>query len=167
MGLDDPAFAEDHRPLDDVLQFAHVARPVVAHQHAQGPRGDVGAALAQRRHGDGEDVEPVIEILAEAALLYHASQVVVGGGEDAQVDLVGEVTADPFEALLLEHPQQLGLHGQGQLADLVEKDGAAVGHLETPAPLVGRPGEGAASRRASRGGIREGHGKLRSTRQPR
>ena len=39
--------------------------------------------------------------------------------------------AKPFDDAFLEHAQQLRLELQRQLADLVEKDRAAVGHLES------------------------------------
>ena len=39
--------------------------------------------------------------------------------------------ADAVHLAELEHPQQLGLHGQRQLADLVEEQRAAVGQSRT------------------------------------
>ena len=80
---------EDDRPLDDVAQLAHIARPVVRLQHGHGvvadqPLGQAGrerdllheifdqmrnvlAALGQRRHAHRYDREAVIEVLAELA----------------------------------------------------------------------------------------------------
>ena len=40
--------------------------------------------------------------------------------------------------------EELGLDRQGELADLVEEEGAAVGELEAAAPLLLGPGEGSA-----------------------
>ena len=75
-----------------VLELAHVARPVVGGEHGDRLRGqaadalallggeagdepareigDVGAAHAQRRDQDREDVEPVVQVLAEQAALH-------------------------------------------------------------------------------------------------
>src|SRR5581483_9875325 len=51
--------------------------------------------------------------------------------------------ADPLELPILEHAEQLRLRLEGQLADLVEEERAAVGQLEAAdAPRVG-PREGA------------------------
>ena len=82
------AAAQHGDPLHQVLELAHVARPVVAAQDLErgvGDRLDLGAALlvqhleevhheqrdvlaplAQRRHLDRDHVEPVEEVLAEA-----------------------------------------------------------------------------------------------------
>ena len=40
--------------------------------------------------------------------------------------------ADALDLAVLEHAQQLHLHAERQLADLVEEDRAAVGRLEEP-----------------------------------
>ena len=95
------------------------------------------------RQVDLHDVEPVVEVFAELAFLGQPEQIAVGGGDDADVDLDGLRAADPLEPALLEHAQQLGLHGQGDLADLVEEDRAAVGHLEAALALADRAGESA------------------------
>ena len=86
--VQDRARRQDHRALEDVAQFAHVPGPVVTLQileAAAWPRRrsacpsprrsprrvrrrarDVVAPLAQRRHFDREDVEPVEQIAPEA-----------------------------------------------------------------------------------------------------
>ncbi|MNZ11188.1 hypothetical protein D3C78_280510 [compost metagenome] len=154
----------DRHALHQVGQLAHVARPVVvAQRHDRGgveadgtallvlhardelvdQQRDVFHPLAQRRHLDGEDVEAVVEILAEAAGLDHLFEVLVGGGDDAHVDVLGLVAADPLEGALLQHAQQLDLHLQRHVADLVEEQGAAVGQFEAPCPAGDGTGEGA------------------------
>ena len=68
----------------------------------------------------------------------------MGGGQHAHVHRDGLVAAQPLDVPLLQHAQQLGLGARGQVADLVEEDGAAVGLLEAAdAPGLGA-GEGAA-----------------------
>ena len=49
--------------------------------------------------------------------------------------------ADALEPPLLQHAEQFRLHGQRDLADLVEEDGAAVGQLEPPLALADGAGE--------------------------
>ena len=54
----------------------------------------------------------------------------VGRGDQADVDPDRLGAADAHELALLEHAQQLDLHLERQLADLVEEQRAAVGQLE-------------------------------------
>jgi len=56
--------------------------------------------------------------------------VAVGGGNDAHIDPRRRRGAEPFEFPLLEHAQELDLQVEGQLADLVQEDRAAMGELE-------------------------------------
>src|SRR5262249_55639907 len=88
----------------------------------------------------GEDVEAVEEVLAEPLVPHLLEQVAVGGGDDPDVHPDRGGAADAVELALLQDSEQLHLGFRGQLADLVEEDGAAVGQLE--APLA--PGDGAA-----------------------
>ncbi len=136
---------QHHRPLDRVLQLAHVARPVVRQQRVQGARreplhllavgarvlldevadqrGNVALALAQRRQRHRHHVEPVVEVLAEAPGLHLGGQVAVGGRHQAHVDLQRLGAAHALELAVLQHPQQLDLQRGGDLADLVEEAG--------------------------------------------
>ena len=63
----------------------------------------------QRREDDGEHVQAVVEILAEAPFLDFVLEIAIRGGNDANVDLDVRHAADTLEGLLLEEPQQLGL----------------------------------------------------------
>ena len=85
----------------------------------------VVAALAQRRQPEVDDVEAVVEVLAELARLDHLLEVAVGRGDDADVDLLGLAVADAEDDPLLQRAQQLHLQLQRQLADLVEEQRAA------------------------------------------
>ena len=52
------------------------------------------------------------------------------GGDDAHVALARGVAADALVDALLQDAQQLHLHGQAHVADLVEEQRAALGDLE-------------------------------------
>ena len=54
----------------------------------------------------------------------------MGGGDDAHVAADRRVIADALEHALLQHAQQLHLHRQAHVADLVEEQRAALGDLE-------------------------------------
>ena len=102
---------------------------------------DVVAPLAQRRQLDADHVQPVEQVLAEAAVLHLALQVDVGGGDDAHVDLDRLHAAEAHELAFLHHAQQLGLRLDRDVADLVEEDAALVGEVEQALLRIDRAGE--------------------------
>ena len=144
--------AEHDQAPDFVFEFAHVARPGVFGQQRLGlgregfgrglgglgvlaqevprQRWDVFAALAQRRHLDLDDVEPVVEVLAEQALADEADEVFVGGGDNAHADCAGFLAADAADLAVFEDTQQFALHVQAEVADLVKEQRALVGEFE-------------------------------------
>ena len=99
----------DHRALDDVAQLADVAGPGIRLQRGHVVPGDrldalaerlrelldeapdqqrnVLGPLAQRRHADREDVEPVVQVLAERPRRDQLLEIAVGRGDDPHVDV--------------------------------------------------------------------------------
>ena len=77
-----------------------------------------------------EDVEPEVEVLAEAALPDLLLEIAVRGAEHADVHLDLRPPSEPAEPPLLEHAEELRLQLERQLADLVEEERAVVGELE-------------------------------------
>ena len=108
-----------------------------------GERDDVGEAVTERRQRDRDDADPVVEVLAEASVADGGRQVAVGGGDDPDVDRDG-AAADRGHDALLQRAQQLGLHGEIHVADLVEEQGAAVRLAKEAGTVGGGAGEGAA-----------------------
>ncbi len=76
----------------------------MVHKH-----GDVLPAFAQRRQFDAEDVEPVEKIGAELALRDQFFQILVGGGDAAEVHLDDLVATHSGDFAFLQYPQQVGL----------------------------------------------------------
>src|SRR5216110_2476004 len=154
-----------HRLLDRMLELAHVPLPFVRAERSVGVGGEgprlaletrrgrgeevldqerqVLDLLAQPRQHDRDDVQPVVQVLAEAPRLHLGLEVLVGGREDAHVDLQGAVAADPLELALLQDAQDLGLRLRPHVADLVEEECPAVGDLELALARRDRPCEGA------------------------
>ena len=99
--------------------------------------------LPQGRDEGGQGVEPVVQILAEGALLHPLFQILVGGRHDAHVHRDDLVASHPHDLPLLEDPQQLALQGGTHPLHLVQEEGALVGKLEQAglSPPPG-PGEG-------------------------
>ena len=90
----------------------------------------------------GNRFRRVVQILAEAALADSAFQVAMGGGNDAHIDVDGAVASYALEGPFLQHAQQFGLQARVQLADFVEKQGAAVGTLKAAGMLAHGAREG-------------------------
>src|SRR5215208_4075402 len=89
------------------------------------------------------DFQPVVKVLAESAFLYGAVEIAIRRGEKPDVEVDGPVRTETLEGAILEDPQELGLCGRSQLADLVQKDRSAVGVLDLSDAALGRAREGA------------------------
>ena len=83
------------------------------------------------------------QILTEQAFTHPNFQILVRRGNHPHVDLDRRMPAHPIELAVGQHPQQAGLHLRRHIADLVQKQGAAIGLLEAAASLCRRAGEGA------------------------
>ena len=149
------------RALDDALELADVARPLVHHERIDGRRrqlqraheamafekvlrelDDVVASRAERRHLHVDAVEAVVEVHAEPAVLDEARQRPVGRDDDPRVDAARAVAAYTLDREILNGAQQLRLRGRRQIRDLVEKERAVVRVFELAAPAPharGRP----------------------------
>ena len=95
-----------------------------------GQQRDVLAPVAQRRHSDRHDVEPIEQILAEPAAADLGGELAIGRGDDPDIDLDPARPADPLERLLLQHAHDLALGFERHVGDLVEEQGAAMRALE-------------------------------------
>ena len=68
-------------------------------------------------------------------------EILVGGRDDAHIDLDRSACADRVDLALLQRAQELDLGLERQFADFVEKEGAGVGLAELADVLLGRAGE--------------------------
>ena len=103
----------------------------------------VFAPFAQRRHADRHDVYPVIEIFAKQAFFDQTLEIVVRRGDDTDIRAHGGATADGHVFALLQDAKQPRLGVDRHVADLVEKQGAPLGLVETAEMAVGGAGKGA------------------------
>ena len=104
---------------------------------------DIAQSLAERRKNDVDNVNAIIEILAEAAFFDQNGEVLVAGEDDADIDSDGVIGADRFKFPLLEHAQQLHLETWRGGIYFIQKNRPAIGGEETALFVVGRAGEGA------------------------
>ena len=146
--------AHRHGVLDRVLQLAHVAGPVVAAeqrfrlgrepqrlaarsprcavQEERGQESHVACPLAQRRHLDLDDVQPIVEVVAELPLRDQRLKVAMRGRHDAHVHESRRVLSQAPHLVALERAQELHLCRERHVADLVQEQRAAVRFLHEP-----------------------------------
>jgi hypothetical protein len=116
---------------------------------AREDRGDEGAevlaAVAQRGEDHLEAGEARVEVLAEAVVGDARRDVLVGRGDDADVDLEGVAGTDRADLAVLEDAEEGDLRFFGELGDLVEEERAAVGAPDQALALLVGAGERAAA----------------------
>ena len=77
-----------------------------------------------------DDAQSVIEICAKLFFSHGGFQVAVGRGDDAHVDRHRRAAADAVDGAFLQHPKDLRLCRETQIADFVEEQRALVGGFE-------------------------------------
>ncbi len=90
------------------------------------------APRAQRRQLQADHIQPVEQVLAEPALAHRLLQVHIGRRNDPHIHLDLLRPAQMHKPPVLQHAQDLRLHIHPHRANLVEKQRAAVRHLEQP-----------------------------------
>ena len=115
----------DHRIGRD-LGRGHTAIGGVMRDEMRDQRRDILTPFGEWRDLNRDDVESVIEILAETAFRNLVRQVTRGRRDDADIDLDDACTADASEALVGEHAQDAGLRRDRHVGDLVEKQRPAM-----------------------------------------
>src|SRR6267154_5090452 len=151
MRLDARLRTNNNQTLDEVAKLANISGPRMAQQnfHSRvsqlarllsiscaelvqevfGQNGNVLFAVAQRRHEEGNYIQPIEKVLAESATGNFLLEVFVGSGQDADVNGHSLAGTDWLKALLLEHAQHFRLRAQAHVSDFIEKERAAVGFL--------------------------------------
>ena len=104
--------------------------------------GDIFMAFPQERKTNGNDVQTIIKIFSKCPLFDHLLQVPIGSGNEPDINLFGFCSSHGRKLSLLQYPQEFCLNGQADIANLIEKDRSAVGHLEKSRLGRHRTGEG-------------------------
>jgi hypothetical protein len=78
------------------------------------------------------DVQPKEEVVAERAVADRGGKIGVRGRDDSHIDDLRFAAADRDHFLPFEHAEEFRLHGKRDVAEFVEKDGAAVSQREQP-----------------------------------
>src|SRR5450755_4198597 len=95
-----------------------------------GERNNILGTLPERRNPKLKLAETVEQVLAETAVLDRGFEILIRGGNNADVNLNLAMTAQTEERLAIQHAQQFDLSLQLQLANFVEKKRALVGHFK-------------------------------------
>src|SRR5215470_5032772 len=96
---------------------------------------DVFTALTQRRHHDRKDAQPVVQVRTKRSLRHRVSQIAIRGCNHAHIHFHAATTADELKLPFLEHAQQLRLQLERKLANLIEKERAAISERKATRPL--------------------------------
>jgi len=165
-GADLRSVGEDGGALEGVLEFADVAGPRVIAEAAAGfgaegerrlsqfaakffeevgsEEKNVVAAIAQGRNRERNGGDAEVEIFTKEFFTDAGGEIAVGGNDDAEVHVNGLRATDAFKAAFFEDAKELGLAGQGQFADFVEEEGAALREFDFADFAIAGAGEGAA-----------------------
>ncbi len=148
--------------LDQIGQFPNIARPAPlaqgndcgrrqAHRRAAlmlqarndffQQQGQIFNPIAQRRCFNGKHIEPVVKIFPELALGNLVFQHAMRGGNDPYIGGNTAVAPHPLKHPFLQHPQQLHLHRQAHVANLIKKQGAALSSFKSPFTVAHRAGK--------------------------
>ncbi len=81
----------------------------------------VTVTFAQGRNDDRDHIDAIEEVLSEAALADHVFEIIIGCGNEPEIDLLDRSSAQSLGRVLLQHTQQFGLQVLVESADLVEE----------------------------------------------
>ena len=98
-------------------------------------------AIRQPRRLNFHHGETVVQILPKTFLGDGGPQVVIRGGNDANIHFAGAQRSHSLHFLILEHAQELRLRGERHISDLIQKQRASMGVLEQARLVVRGPGE--------------------------
>ena len=149
--------------LDAMFQLADVAGPGVGQQSALGGgsegkrcatllRGlmfgeplsqpkNVFAPLAQRGNAQADDVDPVVQVLAETTRFTELEKILMRGTDQLHVNADRRFAAQARHGTLLDRAQQLCLCGERHVTNLVEEQESAIRLFEIAAPFLCGAGE--------------------------
>jgi hypothetical protein len=90
----------------------------------------VFATIPQRRQGDGENIQTIVQVAPKLLTVHHSLEVPVRSGDEAYVYAMGTTTSKTFEFLFLQNTQELRLQGEWHVADFIKKESPFVSQFE-------------------------------------
>src|SRR5579884_4246361 len=158
---------EDQDALNQVLQFAYIAWPVVLLEHVQsifshvnarasilaaefaqelaGKQWNVLFAVAQGRNIKRNDIQAIEKVFPEVSFCDLVFKIFVCRGNDANIHVHGMCRSHGSEALFVERTQHFGLRLQAHVTDFVQKERASICALKCAALFRRAARDGAVS----------------------
>src|SRR6185369_12907464 len=152
-----------HGALNHVVQLPHVPRPQVLSQRIErlgreahdrppvtlamqfqkvlGQHGNVFDTIAQRRQANLDRVETEQQVLTKTSLRHFRMKIRICRRQQTHIHFLRLRRSDALKLTGLQYAQQLRLKIQWYVPNLVEKQCAAIGKLETPDPIALRISE--------------------------
>ena len=93
-------------------------------------RRNVFSSLPQRRQYQRKNIHPVKQILTEFLLAHPGFEIVMRRYHHPHIHAYRLIATNAFHFCFFQHPQQLRLHGQRHVANLIQKNCAVIGLLE-------------------------------------
>ena len=107
-----------------------------------GQQRDICFSIAEWWGDDFCDLQPEVEIRAEQSVGNGRFEVAIGRRNDSHVHLYRSTSADAFERVSFEDPQEFGLDRTAHFADFVEEERSAVCLFKASDSSIGRASEG-------------------------
>jgi hypothetical protein len=104
----------------------------------------VFATIPQRRQGDRENIQTIVQVAAKFLTVHHSLEVPVRSCDEAYVYAMGPTTSKPFEFLFLQNAEELRLQGEWHVADFIKKESPFVSQFEAANSLCDCAGESTA-----------------------
>jgi hypothetical protein len=102
----------------------------------------VAGALAERRHDNLKDIQPIVQVLSERFRENVIEQETIRCGNYPNVDSSANTNAaDALDLTGFEEPQEQPLHAEAHLADFVQENGSTLRMLEQAHTVAIGPGE--------------------------
>src|SRR5580692_9399879 len=104
----------------------------ITRKEMRSQQGDILASFTQCRNPDLDGIQTEKKILAELARLACGRKVRIRGGKHAYIYAARPRGSHPLDLTRFKDPQELGLLAHGNIADLIQKNCAAVREFEPP-----------------------------------
>ena len=161
---DETVLAKCAGAFDGVFQLAHVTRPVMGAQSFHGlpaylerlsrasmdlvsekmadQEWNIVTTFAEGWEVNGNNIEPIVEVFPESAVLDSFFERFVARRDNADVYVNRDVVAHSADFAFLENAQESALEHRGHGPDFIQKNRAAVGLLKKAFLVIDGPGEG-------------------------
>src|SRR5258708_22880016 len=91
---------------------------------------NIVASFTQGRDIDGQHVDAVIEVIAEAPVADHCAKIAIGCGDNSDVYTYFMCTADSPDLAFLESAEKFRLNAHVQLGNLIQKQCTVICNLK-------------------------------------